>query len=74
MFQHLITFHHVISWAKEHNMPEKELFRMLIEDDNLNTNINQLFTRKVPVFKLFMGEGERVHEEGQRQDPATSQV
>ena len=44
MFQHLITFHHVISWAKEHNVPEKEeeLFRMLIEDDNLNTNIRTI--------------------------------
>ena len=48
MFQHLITFHHVITWAKEHSdiVPEKEeelieLCRTLVNRDlNVRTIVN----------------------------------
>lgn len=43
MFQHLITFHHVLTWAQEHtdNVPEEEgklidLCRKLVEGDHSN--------------------------------------
>ena len=43
MFQHLITFHHVISWARSTTcLRRRRSFKMLIEDDNLNTNIRTI--------------------------------